>query len=103
MSRTRYIISNRYWIFKIHQDGENEFIYELESKITNEIYTNEDYHYRILTSSKRGSRYAYLLNANAEYNAKKLLSRTIHMDGEDTLKIEGKFEGTDIKLNQKFI
>ena len=103
MSRTRYIISNRYWIFKIHQDGENEFIYELESKITNEIYANEDYHYRILTSSKRGSRYAYLLNANAEYNAKKLLSRTIHMDGEDTLIIEGKFEGTDIKLNQKFI
>jgi len=100
---TVYKLENHYWIFKIRQDGENDFKYELKSKITNEIYADEDYHYRILTSSKKGSRYAYLFGANAEYNAKKLVSRKIYIDGKESLVIEGHFEGTDIYISQKFI
>ncbi len=100
---TVYKLENHYWILKIHQNGENDFIYELKSKITNEIYANEDYHYRIVKSSKKGSRYAFLFSSNSEYNAKTLVSRKIHIDGKDTIVIEGQFEGTDIHLSQKFI
>ena len=97
-----YEIENYYWILRI-QEYENNYKYELKSKITNEIYADEDYHYRILTSRKKGSRYAYLFSANAEHNAKALVSRKIWNEGNDTLIIEGCFEGTDLYLSQKFI
>ena len=97
-----YKLENPYWILRIIED-ENNYKYELKSKITNEIYADEDYHYRLLTSRKKGSRYAYLFSANAEHNAKTLVSRKIWNEGNDTLIIEGYFEGTDINLSQKFI
>jgi hypothetical protein len=97
-----YKLENQYWILQI-QENENKYRYELKSKKTNEIYADEDYHYRILTSRKKGSRYIYLFGANSEYNAKKLASRKIRKDGNDTLIIEGQFEGIDISLSQKFI
>ena len=103
MSGTVYKLENHYWILKIHQNSENDFLYELKSKITNEIYADEDYHYRISKLSKKGSRYAYLFGANTEYNAKKLVSRKILIDGKDSLVIVGHFEGTEIFLSQKFI
>jgi len=98
-----YKLENQYWSLKIYQDEENIFKYELKSHLTNEIYADEDYHYRIVTSSKRGSRYAYILNANSEYNAKKLVSRNVYNDGKEILIVEGKFEGTEIRITQKFI
>ena len=102
LEMTVYKLENQYWILQI-QVNNNEYKYELKSKITNEIYADEDYHYRILTSRKKGSRYAYLFDVNSEYNAKKLVSRKIRNDGIDILVIEGQFERTDIKLLQKFI
>ncbi|MFX0073839.1 MAG: hypothetical protein ACFE96_00240 [Candidatus Hermodarchaeota archaeon] len=97
-----YKLENQYWILQIHT-FDKKYKYELKSKLTNEIYADEDYHYRILTSKKKGSRYAYLFGANSEYNAKGLISRKIQMDGTNTIIIEGQFEGTDISLSQKFI
>jgi hypothetical protein len=97
-----YKLENQFWVFKIYEN-ENNYKYELKSKITNEIYADEDYHYRLLTSRKKGSRYAFLFGANSEYNAKALISRKIWNEGNDILIIEGQFEGTDIILSQKFI
>ena len=95
-------LENQYWILQI-EENENEYIYKLKSKVTKETYADEDYHYRILTSRKKGSRYAYILGENSEYNAKKLVSRKIRKEGTDTMIIEGQFEGLDIILSQKFI
>ncbi len=99
---TVYKLENLYWILQIQED-DHKYKYKLKSKITNETYADEDYHYRLLKSSKKGSRYAYLFGANSEYNAKELVSRQIRYDGTDTLIIEGKFEGIDINISQKFI
>ena len=99
---TSYKLENQYWKFSIHQIDEDNFKYELKSKITNETYADEDYHYRILTSSKRGSRFAYLLHLSSEYKAKKLSSRIIRMQGSDTLIIEGNFEEIDVSITQEF-
>ena len=99
---TVYKLENQFWILQI-QENENNYIYELKSKITDEIYADEDYHYRLLTTRKKGSRYSYLFGENSEYNAKTLVSRKIWNEGNDTLIIEGQFEGTNIHLSQKFI
>ena len=62
---TKHKLENEYWSLKICKDDEtNEFKYLLQSKISKEVYADEDYHYRILTSSKRGSRFAYLMSEN---------------------------------------
>ncbi|MHA1350534.1 MAG: hypothetical protein ACTSPZ_06825, partial [Promethearchaeota archaeon] len=99
---TLYKLENQYWSFKIHQKDDNNFRYELKSKITNEIYADEDYHYRILASSKRGSRFVYLTHLNLESKAKKLSSREVRMQANDTLIIEGKFEATEIVFTHEF-
>lgn len=99
---TAHKLENQYWVLRI-QENDGKFKYELKSKITNETYADEDYHYRILTSRKKGSRYAYLFGENSEYNAKKLISRNIRNEGTNTLMIEGLFEGREISLSQKFI
>jgi hypothetical protein len=99
---TIYKLENHFWIFKIDQDDKNTFRYELKSKTTNETYADEDYHYRLLKSNKKRSRYDYLFRANAEQRAKNLVSRKIHTDGKENLVIEGQFEGTEIYLTQKF-
>jgi len=99
---TLFTLENQYWSFKINQNDYDNFRYELKSKITNETYADEDYHYRILTSSKRGSRFAYLFHLGPEYKAKKLSSRKLRMQGSDTLIIEGKFEDTEISISHEF-
>jgi len=76
MEMTVYKLENPYWILQIQEDA-HKYKYELKSKITNETYADEDYHYRLLKSSKKGSRYAYLFSANSEYNAKRLVARKI--------------------------
>ena len=101
---TEYKLENQYWNLEICQDDKNnDFKYLLQSKTSNEIYADEDYHYRIVTSSKRGSRYAYIMNENAEYKAKKLIERKIYNKSKEMLVVEGKFEGTEIYMTQKFI
>ncbi len=99
---TLHKLENQYWSFKIHQKDDDNFRYELKSKITNEIYADEDYHYRILASSKRGSRFVYLTHLNLESKAKKLSSREVRMQANDTLIIEGKFEDTEIVFTHEF-
>ncbi len=101
MNATRYNISNQYWKLEI-QKNRNWFIYKLTSKINDEIYADQDYHYRILTSSKRVSRFVYLTHLNSETKAKKLSSRSIRMEGNDTIIIEGKFEDTEILITHEF-
>jgi hypothetical protein len=99
---TEYTLENQSWELKVQNRGEQGFRYILQSKIDSMVYADEDYHYRILTSSKRGSRYAYLLHLGSEYKAKKLLSREIRKVGTDTLIIEGKFEEIDVFITHEF-
>jgi len=101
MNATRYSLSNEYWKLEI-QNNKNGFNCILTSKVDDMIYADQDYHYRILTSSKRGSRFAYLTHLNSESKAKKLSSRNIHIQGNDTLIIEGKFEDTEILITHEF-
>ena len=95
-------LENEYWRFSINKNVSN-FRYELQSKTNNVIYADKDYHYSILTSGKRGSRYVYLAHLGAEKMARKLISRNIYQEGENILIVEGSFEGTDIKITQKFV
>ena len=95
-------LENQNWELKVQNNRDKGFRYILHSKIDNVDYANEEYHYRILTSSKKGSRYAYLLHLGSEYKAKKLSSREIRMEGIDKLIIEGKFEDTDIIITHEF-
>ena len=99
---TNYKLENPNWILQIQED-DHKYKYELKSKITKETYADEDYHYRLLKSSKKGSRFAYLFGANSEYNAKGLVSRKIKKENDEILIIEGQFEDTDIYLIQKFV
>ena len=99
---SEFKLENQYWKFSINENELN-YQYVLESKINNVIYADEDYHYSILTSGKRGSRYVYLGHFGAEHMARKLTSRNIHHEGEDVLIVEGSFEGTDVKISQKFV
>jgi len=101
MSRTRYTISNQYWDLEIQNDNRKSFIYKLYSKVNDKIYADQDYHYSILTSGKRGSRYAYLSHLGEEYKAKKLQTRTIHLIDDNTLVIKGTFQNTNIEIEHK--
>ena len=100
---TDYTLENQNWELKVQNKGDRGFNYTLYSKINNKVYADEEYHYRILTSSKKGSRYAYLVHLGSEYKAKKLSSRKIRMEGTDRLIIEGKFAETNISITHEFI
>ncbi|MHA2391809.1 MAG: hypothetical protein ACXAEX_07555 [Promethearchaeota archaeon] len=97
-----YILENQSWELKVQKNGSQRYRYLLRSKVDNVVYADEEYHYRILTSSKRGSRYAYLSHLGSEYKAKKLSSREIRKQGSETLIIEGKFENTEISVIHEF-
>jgi len=97
-----YTLENQNWKLSIQKNGAQGFRYILLSKINNIVYADEEYHYRILTSSKKGSRYAYLLHLGAEFKANKLLSRKIRKEGTETLILEGQFEKTDIYITHEF-
>jgi len=101
MNTSHYTLSNEYWKLEL-QNNKNWFNYILTSKNNDKVYADQDYHYRILTSSKRGSRFAYLTHLNSESKAKKLSSRIIRIQGNDTLIIEGKFEDTEISITHEF-
>ena len=100
---TGYTLENQNWELKVQNKGDRGFSYTLYSKINNKVYADEEYYYRILTSSKKGSRYAYLVHLGSEYKAKKLSSRKIRMEGTDRLIIEGKFAETNISIIHEFI
>ena len=99
---TDYTLENQSWELKVQDRGDQGLRDIFYSKIDNKIYADEEYHYRILTSSKKGSRYAYLPHLGSEYKAKKLSSREIRMEGTDRLIIEGKFEETNISITHEF-
>ena len=99
---TDYILENQFWELKIQKSEAQGFYYLLHNKVDNVVYADKEYHYSILTSSKRGSRFAYLSHLGSEYKAKKLSSREIRTVGEDTLIIEGKFEEIDVSITHEF-
>ncbi|MBY9016066.1 MAG: hypothetical protein KGD68_10275 [Candidatus Lokiarchaeota archaeon] len=99
---TNYILDNQFWELRIQKSEDQGFRYILHSKVDNVVYADEDYNYRILTSSKKGSRYIYLSHLGSEYKAKKLSSRDIQMVGNDNLIVRGKFEDTEIHITHEF-
>jgi len=102
MSQKRYTLTNDLWELEIQNDEIGGFTYRLQSKFNDVIYADQDYHYRILTSSKKGSRYAYLSHLGSEYKAKKLSYREIRKQGNEYLIIEGKFEDIEVSITQEF-
>ena len=95
-------IENQFWKLTINEENKQEFEYILHDKANHIDFSEGDYHYRILTSSKRGSRYVYLNHIGAELNAKNLISREIRVEGTDTIVIKGKFEDTELFLTHVF-
>jgi len=102
MTQKDYILTNDWWELEIQNDENGGFIYKLHSKFNNVFYADQDYHYRILTSKKKGSRFVYLLHLDSDLKAKKLSSREIYKKGSDTIIVKGKFDETDISMIQEF-
>ena len=102
MSRRDYSLANQWWELKIQNKDNENFIYKLHSKINDVVYADQDYHYRIITSKKKGSRYVYLDHLGLEYKAKNLAERTIRMIKNEKLIIEGIFRDTKIKIEHVF-
>lgn len=101
MSIKIFELSNKFWSLTIKEMDEN-YTYILFDRINEVSYADLDYHYSIVTSKKRGSRFEYLDILDKETKAKKLVSRTIEMQNKDTLIIRGKFQDTEIELEQIF-
>ncbi|MFW9823673.1 MAG: hypothetical protein ACFFE4_12090 [Candidatus Thorarchaeota archaeon] len=99
---TDYFLENQCWELKVQKNKSKRYRYLLKSKVDNVVYADEEYHYRILTSSKKGSRYSYLSHIGPEYKSKKLSSREIRRQGSDILIIEGNFENTEISITHEF-
>ena len=97
-----HILSNKFWELKIKKITGNDFSYKLLSKIDDVAYADQDYHYSISTSAKRGLKYIADF-IGKEKRAKKLASRTVNKVADDTIIIEGKFSDTDLWIKQEFI
>jgi len=97
-----YELSNEYLKLSIEEVEKNQYRYKLFDKINDIPYSDLDYHYSLLTSKKRGSRFDYLGFTETEKNAKNLESRTIQDDGSSSIAIEGKFENSAIQINHIF-
>ncbi len=102
MRSSHIILENKYWELCIHDTGNNNFIYKLTDKIHSKIYSDQDYHYGILTSRRRGSRFSYLPYLGAETNARRLESRKIFKENTESLVIEGKFQEIDLHIRHEF-
>ena len=102
MSRRDYSLANQWWELKVQSKDNLNFIYTLRSKVNDVVYADQDYHYRIITSKKKGSRYVYLDHLGLEYKAKNLAERTIRMIKNEKLIIEGIFRDTKIKIEHVF-
>lgn len=97
-----YILENQFWNLEILNNSSKGFFYKLLSKMNKVTYTDQDYHYSIVTSKKRGSRYIYLDHIGPEYKAKNLASRKLYLEADDTLVVEGTFQGTEIAIKHEF-
>ena len=102
MSRSDYSIANQWWELEIQNNCNKNFLYKLHSKINDVVYADQDYHYRIVRSKKKGSRYIYLDHLGLEYKAKSLAERTIRMINKEKLLMEGIFRDTEIKIEHEF-
>jgi hypothetical protein len=103
MSKNNYLLANQYWNLKIKANDNQEYIYELRDKLNKRVYADQDYHYTIVTSRKRGARYAYLDHLGTEYKAKNFVSRKVHLEDDEKLVIEGQFEDMEIVIKHEFI
>ncbi|MBD3214662.1 MAG: hypothetical protein GF311_18775 [Candidatus Lokiarchaeota archaeon] len=97
-----YKLSNEYWKLLIQEEEENQYCYKLLDKTNDIIYSDLDYHYSIITSRKRGSRFEYINFAETEKNAKKLESRTIKDNDISSITIKGKFENSAVQVKHVF-
>ncbi|MHA2121038.1 MAG: hypothetical protein ACW990_07530 [Promethearchaeota archaeon] len=102
MNTNHIILENDYWELCTYNNSIGEFIYRVTDRIHNKVYSDQDYHYSILTSRKRGSRFSYLPHLGAEINARHLESRKIFKEDNETLVIEGKFQGIDLQIRHEF-
>ncbi|NHJ23715.1 MAG: hypothetical protein EAX89_04020 [Candidatus Lokiarchaeota archaeon] len=102
MKNTALVLSNEYWELTIQKVEDKEYIYKLIDKKKGIIYSDQDYHYRIITSKKKGIRYAYLAHISKEYKAKRLMERKISIIDNESLIIEGKFEDIDLWITHEF-
>ena len=60
MEIKNYVLSNEYWKLEIHEKEPGKFIYKLCDCVHDVIYSDQDYHYSLMTSKKKGMRYQYL-------------------------------------------
>ncbi len=102
MTMENFVLENQWWKLGIQNSSDKGFICELYGKVNDVTYADQDYHYSIVTSRKRGSRYQWVDHLVPEYKAKNLSIRNIHMDAEDTLIVNGKFGNTDIWIKHEY-
>ena len=87
MGNSDYSLANQWWELEIQQKDNENYIYRLHSKLDDVIYADQDYHYRIITSKKRGSRYRYLDHLSLDYKAKNLVERIVQLINKEKLLI----------------
>ncbi len=102
MNNSDFSLVNQWWELEVQTKDNENFIYKLHSKINDVVYADQDYHYRIIRSKKRGSRFVYLDHLSLEYKAKDLAERTVQLINKEKLLIEGIFRDTEIKIKHEF-
>ena len=102
MNNSEYGLTNQWWELKIQNEDYENYIYKLRSKKNNVVYADQDYHYSIITSKKRGLRYLYLDHLGSEYKAKNLVEREIQLINKEKLLINGSFRDMEIKITHEF-
>ncbi|MFW9952555.1 MAG: hypothetical protein ACFFKA_20740 [Candidatus Thorarchaeota archaeon] len=102
MSGYNYVLENNFWRMEIIENHDNGFIYKLHSKINDVTYTDQDYHYSILPSMKRGLQYDWMELVVGKKKGKNLASRKIEKIGEHLLIINGHFVKPDIEIKHEF-
>ncbi len=102
MEIKNYVLSNEYWKLEIHEKEPGKFIYKLCDCVHDVIYSDQDYHYSLMTSKKKGMRYQYLDYFEKEKGARHLENRTVRLVGGTQLIIEGYFSNTKIKITHVF-
>ncbi len=102
MNRNEFSLVNHWWELKIQSRDHSNFLYKLKSKINDVVYADQDYHYRIITSKKKGSRFVYLDHLTLEMKARSLSERKVQLINEEKILIEGKFRDTAIEIEHEF-
>jgi hypothetical protein len=101
MDINSHILENQFWKLELLNNCGKGFLYKLQSKLNGITYADQDYHYSIVTSKKKGSRYQYLDNLGPEYKAKNLISRKIHLEAQDILIVEGILHNTELAIKHE--